>query len=333
MPLRSFRTVSFVGIKKTPTDPCILCSVRTIDETPTPPPLPRTRSDLSNRKITLIGTDSSDSDSCVSQLTPPPVYMDDEESAPPEEINSEPLIFITPLNDDSEDQNSPFTSDDNLDDGLSSTPPKEATKHSVLRRPKRNKPQGAQKRMNRRGLVWTGDENKKGGSDFISGPINKKNGPDFISDPILISHPSLRIGYQTEPRLHPRSTEEQQELLRKLAESQVSSTPPKMSGDTNNNEPRSKTVRRAFTLERLKDSSSKPRPPLGGSKMASRIQRTIRALYDNRRSFERLEEEGRSSEDELTDQESLESSLGSDRCVILYKITDRPGYNPPLFLK
>ena len=310
MPLRSFRTVSFVGVKKTPTDPCILCSVRAIDESldePPKKPLPRTRSDLANRKITVIRTDSSDSNSSDVRLTPPPFYEDNGDSTPPEEISSKPLLFMTPLNDDSENQSSPFTSDDSLDDGLSSTPPAEITKPLVLRRPKGNLSLGFQKRINRRGVVWTGDENKKSGSDLIS-------------DPILISHPSLRIGYQTEPRLHPRSTEEQQELLRKLAESQISSTPPKLRGDTNNNEPKAKQIKRAFTLDRLKEASSKSRPPIGGGKMATRIQRTIRALYDNRRSFDRLEEDGRSSEDDLTDQEFLESSLSSDRFVFFTKI-------------
>ena len=291
MPLRGFRTVSFVGVKKVPTDPCILCSVRSIDD-PKKSPLPRTRSDLANRKITLVRTDSSDSDSSGPHMSPP-LYECNE--SPPSEISPKSMIFMTPLEaNELEESQSPSSSSDSLD-ALSSTPPTESVPPLVLRRPKGNAQPGSQKRMNRRGVVWTGEE-------------NKKNGSDFISDPILISHPSLRIGYQVEPRFRPRSTEEQQELLRKLAESKISSTPPKLGGDTNNNESKSKQIKRAFTLERLKDSSTKSRPPSGGNKMATRIQRTIRALYDSRRSFERLEE-FRSSEEELTDEESL----GSDR--------------------
>ena len=290
MPLRGFRSVSFLEDKKTPSEPCILCGVRTIEE-PSRKPLPRAQSDLSNRKITVIRTDSTDSDCSNTRMTPPPTFDKNGSDKLPEEVDSNSLLFMAPIKSSSLDQESLSASDDSLDDVLGTIPP-EVSQPFVIRRLK-GKPSDTQKRMHRHGVVWSADENNKSGSDLISNPI-------------LVSHPSLRIGNE------PRSTEEQQDLLRKLAESQISSAPPKTGGDTNNNGPRSKQVRRAFTLERLRDSSSKSRPPISGSKMATRIQRTIKALYDSRRSFEKLEEECRSSEDELTDEEHLDT----DRFVL-----------------
>ena len=281
--------MSFVGIKKTPTDPCILRSIRPIDDQKKNP-IPRTKSDLSHRQFTVCSSDSSDSESPNFHPHPPPFYGSAHARAHREELDSPQLERSSSL-----DKDLDIVESCDSADGLSSSSLSEDTNSAAVVR--RSKSSAIQKRFRRRGVVWPDEESLR---------------ENVISKPILISHPSLRNGAKTESRLQPRSTEEQQELLRKLAESQMGASPSKFSGDNNNNQ-RLKQAKKTFTLERLKDNSSKSKPPITGGKMAGRIQRTIRALYEgNRRSFERLDEEAsRSSDDESLDN----VSMGNDRSV------------------
>ena len=249
MPFRG-KTGPLVKLKKTPTDPCILCSVKQVNE-PVQSFLPRCNSDISNNR--LLSRPLSSSEKNLSELTMgPPLFDGDIQSASlPKSLNgrtfgSHEKLFLT----GSDSAINSSVSRDAIDGmrGSADCLP------TVVRRVKGN-PESTQKRNRRRGIVWSGDR-----SNLISAPI----------------------GQGARDSEKPRTTAEQQELLRKLADS-----PPK--SDTNNNE-RKKGNK---TIMPLKNDGRPPRHSSARGKMAVKIQRTIRALYDGgkRGSFDKLAEE------------------------------------------
>ena len=294
MSLRNFRTVSFVRIKRAPTDPCILRSVRPIDEIDR---LPRSNSDLSHLKPS--GHQSTLEETPELHMTSPALSS----RTLPKEFHTKPYFRVESVNEVEEKSElitPPSPTFNEIQNGMD--------KPVIVVRRNKGNTAVSQKRNRRKGLVWQEDE-------------KQESGMEYISDPILISHPSLCSG--NDRPFKPRSTEEQHELLRQLAQSHAcSQSPSKFDEDANNNgDRRHKKAQRSVTLEPLKDGSSpRSRRAISGGKMAGRIQRTIRALYESGRrpSFERLDEAGRSSEDELDD-DHLAATINADRSVALFR--------------
>lgn len=145
-----------------------------------------------------------------------------------------------------------------------------------LRNKKTNSPKGNSRR---RGVVWDSGSN---------------NQSVTISSPVLISHQVIQSGVQdpASHKINPRAIEEQEELLRKLQlQSESSKT-------LNRGKQRNKQEQICSQQEVLPHTSA-------SSKMAERIQRTIKALYSSnvnprKNSFDLLDED-------LTDKEPIKA--------------------------
>lgn len=259
MPFRN-KTGGIAELKKSPTDPCILCSVKPVSEEASHF-LPRCNSDVSSctRPITKSNISSNKT------MGPPHYDANFESTSLPKNFSTKSgrifgrrEKFLLGGSDPALNSSSSGGMKSAMHRSAECVP-------SVVRRVKGNTPEFTQKRDRRRGVVW---------------PSEKSS---VISSPIIVQHDPLNTG-------KPRTMSEQQELLHKLASNNIS---PHNGLDH---------TRKNKVYEPLKDASRPPRPNTTRGKMADKIQRTIRALYDGgkRASFDKLDEDERmSSADEL----------------------------------
>ena len=292
MPLRSNQSVSFAELKQhqRQSDPCVLRSVRPLTDTSAKltkrSNIPRSYSDPTRHKVAYRSLHLDESDSSRARLGPPPFYASTQNRRHSvklsyKESNAKVATieytkpFITPTT-----ISSPQPLDlHGLPNGLDDIESPQVNLVPVQRRTKGDSPTklAEVKKNRRRGVVLTEAVSDQS-SEFalvISAPLETEQGNTEIK---------------------PRTIAEQRILMRELAKA---SNVPFELPDSDSEKNRNWAKPKPRSVEVLNDLPPRPRASSGG-KMADKIQRTIRALYDGnssrRASMERLD--GEMSDDE-----------------------------------
>jgi len=310
MPFRNQRSISFVekGDQKRSRDPCALYSVRNLPDSAqtrtysvlNKSALPRSFSDTTGHKVPVAycALHSCAGGTIPLRASPLPFYAGSlKEVAKPrpppkskrvraEQRRRRSLKLAT--------ISSPQPLDlHGIPNGLQDIVPK-SEEHAVQRRQKHSSPLASEekaKKTRRRGLVLDGaSEPAVCSSITVSGPVLISHSAPQASDDNVIDMSQLKL----------RSSEEQTRLTKQFASTENlalcgdsengDSSPPKSKSKAKSakaNKPKPKAV------QQLKDGDYYSRSSGSASgRMADKIQRTIRALYDSnttrRRSFERL---------------------------------------------